>query len=71
MSSSLRGLLASLANIDPSARLRLFVFMIFVERSRPLRAGLLNKDHENKTAASARRSHRGAGEAQRSSRAAA
>jgi hypothetical protein len=45
--------------------------MIFVEQSRPLRAGLLDKDHENKTAASARRSHRGAGVAQRSSRAAA
>jgi len=34
-------------------------------------AGPLSNDHGNKTAASARRSHRAAGEAQRSSREAA
>jgi hypothetical protein len=35
MSRPLRGLLASLANIDSSARLRLLVFMVFAERAGP------------------------------------
>jgi len=59
------------ASLDPSARLRLSVSMIFVERSGPAsRPASLDKDHGNKTAASERRSHRGAGEAKRSAAAA-
>jgi hypothetical protein len=70
MSRPLRGLLAALANIDSSARLRLVVSMIFAARSGP--AGRIAQQRSWKqNATAARRGHRVAGEAQRSSRAAA
>jgi hypothetical protein len=58
------------ASLDPCARLRLVVSMDFGETSRP--AGRLGSPKSWKqNAAAARRSHREAGEAQRSSREAA
>jgi hypothetical protein len=45
MSGPLRGLLASLAIIDPCARLRLLVSMVFAGRSRPGRPASRSKDH--------------------------
>jgi hypothetical protein len=59
------------ASLDPCARLRLLASMVFARRSRPGRPASRSKDHGNETATSGRRSHREAGEAQRSSREAA
>jgi hypothetical protein len=70
MSRPLRGLLASLANIDPCARLRLSATVIVAAQA-GLAAGLRSNDHGSKNAASERRSHRVASVAQRSSREAA
>jgi hypothetical protein len=58
------------ASLDASARLRLSASMIFVERA-GLAAGFARQRSWKRNAASERRSHRGAGEAKRSSRAAA
>jgi len=66
MSRPLRGLLASLANIDPCARLRLLVSMIFVERA-GLAAGFAQQRSWKQNAASERRWRREAAEAERRS----
>jgi hypothetical protein len=63
----LRGSLASLARLDGSARLRLWAFHGLCCAKTAIRPALVSKDHDRPKAASDRRRHREATEAQRRS----